>query len=623
MITLLKVVCDKIVKDHSCDIIQSEVTLRYEGEMDDGQITYRLLDHIDTIVEDLNDGPLIVEYNGDKSIDTNMLITLAGVPGIAMSGNEVNYFQGVTKGFLKRKEVGTLKILSVEVQDQQFQDTTSESQLNGSGRSLQESATIEIQTKVAGKYRPPAPGLNFDELVEDSINAEDGGFKEELKSGGGFGEAEGFTSYFENVREVYAKPISLVPTKAPTVKVQPPPTKGGISSAVSIAIVIGAALLTFSIVFGAFVLRKRRRDKQRFDKSIFDEDEEEDPLFFDSFENKKKKNAAIIPFARTKGKPSNKSIVTSRTEAVTEDSRNDLMRMDSRRLSISEYESNRHMSSRFANESIRNGPMVRKDRLTKNPSRYGYGDPDYEGDYGNPERNLGNYESQRSRNSMEYDLDEIIRRKEEAMCPPTYAQQSSRRFPDELEERIQKKYDAEENVRYSRREMNNEYQQQYMSSRGGERPDWDTPDYSVGGTEDWDLRQQQQQEQQYQYDQQQYQHEQQQQQHGQPPPPPQQQQQHGQSPPPPPPPQQQHNQEYEQQFHQQRQEYEQDPSQLQLVRRNDQQGHSIDETAHNRFQRRPSEDGQGISIASASTSSTLSSNFTRLKQQMARLQLQH
>jgi len=36
---------------------------------------------------------------------------------------------------------------------------------------------------------------------------------------------------------------------------------------------------------------------------------------------------------------------------------------------------------------------------------------------------------------------------------------------------------------------------------------------------------------------------------------------------------------------------------------------------HDRFKRRPSEDGDGISIASASTSSTLSSHFTRLNKQ--------
>lgn len=288
----------------------------YQNEgMDEGHVSYKVLQHVNTVVNNLNSGALHVEYTGEETLVTSMVITLDGVPNKEMSNDEVGLFQGVTRGFLKQKEEGTVKVLSVQVQEQRLQNRRSLSESSGNFviRAGQESGQIEIKTKVSGKHLPPSPGLNFDQLVEDSINAEDSTFRDELKKGS---EEAGF-EYFEEVRKVYAKPVPIFPTQAPLE--YEPPKSNGISGPISIAIIVIAALLTFGLVFGAFVYRKRQQDKKRYRKSIFDDDED-DPLFFDVFDGKRPHNHTTIipPFTRSKSSKRAPSVVTAETGALTE-----------------------------------------------------------------------------------------------------------------------------------------------------------------------------------------------------------------------------------------------------------------------------------------------------------------
>ncbi len=317
----------EITDNLSCDTIVTDMVFSYKDEgLDEGDLSHKILQHVNTVVNNLNSGALQVKYSGEEPLDTNMLITLAGVPNQVMSSDEVGYFQGITRGFLKQKEQGSIKVLSVQVQGQNLKNNRhlmeSPKDINEKSyliRVGQESGVIDIKTKVAGKHQPPSPGIDFDQLVEDSINAEDGSYREELSKGMQDNSGPG-SSYFETVREVYAKPISLFPTKSPTLTyVEPKGT--GMSSAISIAIIAFAALLTFGLVFGAFVYRKRLRDKSRFRKSIFDEDED-DPLFFDVWDAKRSNNNTTIipPFGRAKSKHE-RSVVTTETGAMTEDTR--------------------------------------------------------------------------------------------------------------------------------------------------------------------------------------------------------------------------------------------------------------------------------------------------------------
>ncbi len=513
----------------SCDTVETEVSISYLGDLDEGQVSFRVLQLVNAVVANLNKGSLVVEYTGEESLDTNMMITLSGVPFKSMSPNEIGYFQGVTKGFLKQKEYGSLEILSVEVQKQklyQRRHLVSANSTDSPVNSIEEehllreglsSGVIDIQTKVTGKYRPPLPGLNFEDLVEDSINADDGSFREELKSGGSMDPSvtNSFGTYFTTVEQIYAKPIPSVPTKSPTLQYDPNDKNGGLSGPISIAIVVGAALLTFGMVFGAFVLRKRQRDKQRYDKSIFDDDDEEDPLFFDSFDKKINKNTTVIP-PFSKSKRSVKSIHTSKTDAVTEDMRDRSRSRSRSRPNLYEKEMSSRRSGRFGDDR-----MVRKDRMTKNSSRALGDNQEYE-NYDRFERSHSY-----SRREPDYDYDERIRRKENSARPPLHNVPHDHRMSIEHEERIKRKFDGPGYL--SHREL------QYESSRIRSRDEWGVPDYE---------------------------------------------------------------------------EY---PSQRDRREFDREEEHMS--PAHHRFQRRPSEDGEGISIASASTSSTLSSNFTRLKQQ--------
>ena len=316
----------------------------YQNEgIDEGHVSYKVLQHINTVVNNLNSGALHVEYTGEETLATTMVITLDGVPNQAMSNEEVGLFQGITRGFLKQKEEGTLKVLSVQVQEQSMQNRRSLSESRGNFviRAEQENGQIEIKTKVSGKHLPPSPGLNFDQLVEDSINAEDGSFRDELKKGS----EEAGIQYFEEVRNVYAKPVSIFPTQAPLE--YEPPKSNGISGPISIAIIVIAALLTFGLVFGAFVYRKRQQDKKRYRKSIFDDDED-DPLFFDVFDGKRPHhNTTIIPpFTRSKSSKRAPSVVTAETGALTEDTSAMMSRQMSSFRGMSVQESGRFSGDR-------------------------------------------------------------------------------------------------------------------------------------------------------------------------------------------------------------------------------------------------------------------------------------
>ncbi len=616
----LLAICSEIIDALSCDAIKTDVSFNYDGqELDEGQVIYKVLQNVGTIVTNLNGGSLIVTYTGEESLETEVLITLAGVPEKKMASDEIDYFQMITKGFLTQRKSGTLEFLSVKVQDQSFQQRRF---LEDSPVGSDQLATIDIKTKVSGKHQPPSPGLVFDELVEDSINAEDGSFKEELIKGGA-NEDDSGAGYFTNVREVYAKPILIHPTKPPTLQYEGPSDKpGGISGPISIAIIVCAALLTFGLVFGAFVLRKRQRDKKRISKSIFDEDED-DPLFFD-FGNKKNVNSTtIIPPYKYHDKRSSRTLSTenvseeswprnirttsSSPHLLRSNSRSKMHEMTRNNSGRSDAERSRETngSGRFTESS--GGPVVRKDRMTKYSSR----------SLGSSDQGSGyqHYEAYRSDSrSRDMSNDYIDRNREE----PFYGHRSQPRdIADTYEQRIREKTRRSNS---QPRDIADTYEQRIREEtrRSNSQPRDIVDDYeerirdktyhsealSIDRGEDFEERVNRSFENVL--------------------------------------PHQQRSRRFADEHEERiRQKYENDSGRENSGRSfdtfdRDRQNFEMDRDmdrdidrrergdsgrrrernvpAHERFKRRPSEDGDGVSIASASTSSTLSTHFTRMNQ---------
>jgi len=619
--------CGPVTKTNiGCQPIDTEVTLTYYGSLDVGDVKYTLLSHAGVVVDNLNtNSPLDVQYNGEVPLDTSLVISLSGVPSKDMSDEELTYFQETTRDFLKQKEVGTLKILSIEVSGQTLhlgrRSLQAETQFARSGiRRIQESSSsIDIATKVNAKHRPPSPGLDFDELVEDSINSADGSYREELLKGG-MGESDSGASYFSNVNEVRAMPVPDVPPPAaPTLQYQPKEAKGGITVPISIAIIVGAALLTFALVFGAFVYRKRKQDRKRYNsKSIFDdEDDEDDPLFFDSFMDKKDiNNITTIPTRNLfKSQRSQKSHGSSSTEDVTEDTRDRHRSLGERYPSRSSQRSGSNRSIEDAIDHGNNryyepsGPMVRKDRMTKESSSRSFGERPGLGEksgswrnnngdrpglgprnYGNESARWSNsnnidrpglgpkdYSANRSglRSTRDYDDDyeERINRKESYQPYAMERSQSRRSAMDDHEERIRQKYTGGRSGGSASRDNYEGHQ----SSRSFEHHSSSRDNYE-GHQSSRSFEHHSSSRDNYEG----------------------------------------HQSSRSFEHHSSSNNFKREESSHNLVRqqvRND--DWDLQESnmppAHLRFQRRPSEDGDGISIASASTNSTLSTKISNFR----------
>jgi hypothetical protein len=253
-------------------------------------IEFGLLQNIEKVTTNMNLGDLDVYYSGNEPLGTEVMLTISGVPKKIMDMAEVEFLERSTKKYLKNNaESNDVEILSVEVK-RQVLATDFEKEVNNEDRFLkEETTTIGITTVITGKHRPPSPGLDFDELVEDSINADDGAFKEELTKD----ITESGAEYFSSIEDVRASAAyTQAPTESPGkdlgyAKVNL--NEKGLGVIATLLIIIGAAVFTFAIVFGTFILRKRRQEKKKFklSKMDMDEDDEDDPLFFDIFKSRK------------------------------------------------------------------------------------------------------------------------------------------------------------------------------------------------------------------------------------------------------------------------------------------------------------------------------------------------
>ncbi len=116
-------------------------------------------------------------FSADKSME------LVGVPAVAMPENSIDVYQGIVKEYLK-KDLAALNIPELEVL---LVDILSVKSMEQSRRFLHgrsvEYAGIDVETTVAGQYKPP-PDVNFDEVLEESLERGSNEITEKLKESG-------------------------------------------------------------------------------------------------------------------------------------------------------------------------------------------------------------------------------------------------------------------------------------------------------------------------------------------------------------------------------------------------------------------------------------------------------
>lgn len=277
--TWLASACYPPRRAYNCVAVVIDAVVTHDSGIDVDSVTYGLLRNAPKISESLSEKSMIVLYFGDVALETRKIFSLEGVPDRPMGTSEIDYFRRVTKSFLTFNLEDGIDILSVEVKKQDVSTADA-----NEGRKLQGSS-LDVSTVVTGKHRPP-PEINFDILVEDSINTNNEEFERELSGGGSHLGGD----YFEDIGNVVVQPnLKIVdtvpPTQSPTDILTENDKEGGLNIATSIGIVVGVAMFTFGLVFGAFVFRKRvreKRTKQKQAQIIGNIDiDEDDPLFVD------------------------------------------------------------------------------------------------------------------------------------------------------------------------------------------------------------------------------------------------------------------------------------------------------------------------------------------------------
>jgi len=305
--------CSEIDANMNCSLVATKLALTHNKEMDPGIVTFGLLKLTEKITEHLNSRALVVYYAGDEPLDTTLVVTLSGVPKKRMGLEELRYFREKTKKYLiESVESGSVEILAVEVENQSLKYDVEVYASESSVRHLEDSTTtsIDLKTVVTGKHRPPSPGLDFDILIEDSVNSDTSTYKEELSLGAK--DLEG-GSYFESIEEIRAIMATIAPTVAPQSDVLVYEGSGygnelrseGLGLISIVGMIIGVAIVTFGLVFGTFVWRKRQNEKKKFRIDLDDEDNDEGgALFHDIFKEQqndsKKKNERWASVQTTK-----------------------------------------------------------------------------------------------------------------------------------------------------------------------------------------------------------------------------------------------------------------------------------------------------------------------------------
>jgi hypothetical protein len=201
-----------------------------------------------------------IVYVGMNAVETNNAITLSGVPGREMGEDEQAFFAKALQEFLSKQvtidpdDEDGLKIVSVTVNGQVIETSSTGIARAGGQRRLESSNTINVQVK--GQYRPP-PEIDFGAIVEDSINSDPDRVARELKNPRPElqGTADGtpiMSDYFQEADVVGSKEIKTVPTTI-ILEDTTNPMKGTLNM---MAGVVGAMILALS---AAFFLRPHRR----------------------------------------------------------------------------------------------------------------------------------------------------------------------------------------------------------------------------------------------------------------------------------------------------------------------------------------------------------------------------
>jgi len=173
--------CSEISAVESCSTVESNATFLHKSTLEQEDVQFALLKHVEYISDELRQANIVCSYTGDKPVNTEVVISLEGYFNEILTEAEMEYFVVTTLLYLKEY----LGDLGITIHNAAIADhfNTKRRILINDDDSVNSQNSLDIPIVIDGSYRPP-PEVDFLSVVSDAINAEDGTtYKDDLVNG--------------------------------------------------------------------------------------------------------------------------------------------------------------------------------------------------------------------------------------------------------------------------------------------------------------------------------------------------------------------------------------------------------------------------------------------------------
>jgi hypothetical protein len=216
----------------------------------------------------------VISFSVDKSIQ------LSGVPSTEIPENAKDVYEGIVKDYLKNDlsalKIPALEVLVVDINSvRPLGQSRSLEMVSWESRSL-ENVGIEIDTTIAGQYKPP-PEADFENIVEESLKRGSREITEKLKESG--------NPYFENLAIIDVQEDDDEDSRGKSDEEDR--TKRRSKSKVGIIFgVLFLILFLVAMVIAAIIFYRRRKEKESYEERKILDDNTVDPNDYGDFYSK-------------------------------------------------------------------------------------------------------------------------------------------------------------------------------------------------------------------------------------------------------------------------------------------------------------------------------------------------
>ena len=236
-----------------CSVIHSTIVTSHDlPEITKGMMQFLLYHLASTTLHNL---PFAYkEYVGIQPLFTQPVISLSGDGDVTMDDDSTSYYQDTVQEFLNELFISTsVKVTDVSTSSNFLQMLFEGRRLNPLSRassSLSSSSSLDISTGITAEYKPP-PQVDFDALVQDSIDSHSDQLISKLAKNPTFSSVKKITS------------VHPVKNEAKQVTPEAPPlTDNTTMLIIIISSVVGAILFLACVIFAVTRAMNKKDEKE-------------------------------------------------------------------------------------------------------------------------------------------------------------------------------------------------------------------------------------------------------------------------------------------------------------------------------------------------------------------------